>query len=150
MPYVVFLFTMVYLSVSHVFRMHFDFMGYSADYTGPQMVITMKLTQFAFQIYDGRNGNVPVDPKCSAKTKQRLQQQYERSIRTFPTLLEYFGFTFSFLNINAGPSTDFVEYKRVLSGSDGATKGNKYTQSKVLASLLRLFQGIFCVILYQV
>ncbi len=130
--------------------MHFDFMGYSADFTGPQMVITMKLTQFAFQIYDGRRGNVPVDPKCSAGAKKRLEEQYKRSIRTFPTLLEYFGFTFSFLNINAGPTTDFVEYKRVLSGSDGTTKDNKYTQSKLLASLLRLSQGIFYVILYQV
>ncbi len=130
--------------------MHYDFMGYSADFSGPQMVITMKLTSLAFQIYDGRRGKLPVGPTCSARTKKALEEQYERSIHTFPTLLEYFGFTYSFLSINVGPITDFVEYKRVISGSDGVAKDQKYATSKVLAGLFRLFQGIFFLIAYQV
>ncbi len=130
--------------------MHFDFMGYTADFTGPQMVITMKLVSFAFQIYDGRKGNMPIDPKCDARTKKRLEEQNEKSIHSFPTLLEYFGFTFSFVNINAGPINDFVEYKRVMSGHDTASKDEKYVKSKVLASMLRLFQGICCGIVNQV
>ncbi len=150
MPFVVFIFAMAYLSVSHFFRMHFNFMGHTADFTGPLMVITMKLTSFAFQIYDGRNGYRPIDPKCHPMARKQIQEQNERVIRSFPTILEYFGFMYSFININAGPIADFVEYKSVISGSDSSRKDDQYTRSKVQASLLRFFQGILFAIVYQV
>ena len=33
--------------------MSVDYMGWSLDFTGPQMILTMKLSMYAFDVYDG-------------------------------------------------------------------------------------------------
>jgi hypothetical protein len=38
---------------SHVYRMSIDYMGWTIDFTGPQMLLTLKLTTLAFDLYDG-------------------------------------------------------------------------------------------------
>jgi lysophospholipid acyltransferase len=37
-----------------------DYRGYKLDHTGPQMILTMKLTSWAFSVHDGRR-----NPKVS-------------------------------------------------------------------------------------
>ncbi|KAM3570524.1 hypothetical protein VYU27_007424, partial [Nannochloropsis oceanica] len=49
----VFLFTMTYMSVSHLYRLYVDYLGWSLDFTGPQMILTIKLSSFAYNVYDG-------------------------------------------------------------------------------------------------
>lgn len=39
---------------SHLYRQFNDYRGYKLDHTGPQMILTMKLTSWAFNVYDGR------------------------------------------------------------------------------------------------
>lgn len=34
--------------------MYTDYMGYTLDFTGPQMLLTLKLTTFAFDYSDGQ------------------------------------------------------------------------------------------------
>lgn len=41
-------------SDSHLYRQFNDYRGYKLDHTGPQMILTMKLTSWAFNVYDGR------------------------------------------------------------------------------------------------
>lgn len=48
-----FVFTMLYISISHIYRMYTDYMGWTMDFTGPQMVLTIKLIMFAFDFHDG-------------------------------------------------------------------------------------------------
>ena len=53
-PGLVFLVTMGHLSISHMIRQYEDYGGYTLDYTGPQMILVLKLTSFAFNVYDGK------------------------------------------------------------------------------------------------
>jgi hypothetical protein len=55
----VFIFAMGYLTMSHLYRVLFFYMVDQFDFTRTQMVLTMKLTSFAFNLYDGsyHNGN---------------------------------------------------------------------------------------------
>jgi lysophospholipid acyltransferase len=52
-PRLVFAVTLAHLSLSHIFRMLVDYGGWQLDYTGPQMVLVIKLTSFAYNLYDG-------------------------------------------------------------------------------------------------
>ena len=52
-PKLVFLVTVGHLSLSHILRMYVNYGGYELDYTGPQMVLVIKLTSFAYSVYDG-------------------------------------------------------------------------------------------------
>lgn len=44
---------MLWMTVCHLHRLHTDYMGWSLDASGPLMLQTMKLTSFAFSLYDG-------------------------------------------------------------------------------------------------
>lgn len=49
----VFLFMMGYMSLCHVYRIWVDYMGWTLDFTGPQMLLTIKLTSLAYNLFDG-------------------------------------------------------------------------------------------------
>ncbi len=54
MPWIVFVVVMGDLTLNHIFRTLAS-SGYEVvDITGTQMVLTMKLTTFAWNVYDGR------------------------------------------------------------------------------------------------
>jgi hypothetical protein len=53
MPQAVFAFTLIYMSVCHIWRQITNFGGYDMDFTGPQMILTLKLSAFGFNVYDG-------------------------------------------------------------------------------------------------
>lgn len=50
----VFIWAMGYMTFSHLYRMTFFYMVDQFDFTRTQMVLTMKLTSFAYNLYDGR------------------------------------------------------------------------------------------------
>ena len=58
----VFVWAMGYMTLSHLYRMTFFYMVDQFDFTRTQMVLTMKLTSFAFNLYDGH---------CSTEKKEK-------------------------------------------------------------------------------
>jgi MBOAT, membrane-bound O-acyltransferase family len=58
----VFVWAMGYMTLSHLYRMTFFYMVDQFDFTRTQMVLTMKLTSFAFNLYDGH---------CSSEKKNK-------------------------------------------------------------------------------
>ena len=44
---------MLYMTAVHLHRLHHDYMGWSLDFTGPQMLLTIKLSALAYNLYDG-------------------------------------------------------------------------------------------------
>ena len=54
MPWAVFAVTMAHLTVNHYIRTMNNVVYDTIDITGTQMVLTMKLTTFAWNVYDGR------------------------------------------------------------------------------------------------
>lgn len=99
MPWIVFVVVMGHLTVNHVIRAVYGFSYETMEVTGPQMVLTMKLTTFAWNVWDGRRKSEDLDKWQSAK-----------KITTFPCLLEFLGYSFYFPGILVGPYLDFAEY----------------------------------------
>ncbi|KAF8211544.1 MBOAT, membrane-bound O-acyltransferase family-domain-containing protein [Mycena galopus ATCC 62051] len=99
MPWVVFAVVMGHLTVNHVIRSIFQFSYETLEVTGPQMVLVMKLTTFAWNVYDGRRRAEDLDKWQTAK---RVTQ--------FPSLLEFLGYSFYFPGILVGPYLDYVDY----------------------------------------
>ncbi len=53
--------------------MYVDWMGWTLDFTGPQMVLTIKLTTAAIDYYDGNQSASEKEvPQCSIKEAMSL------------------------------------------------------------------------------
>lgn len=130
----VFVFVMGYMSVSHIYRMHVDWMGWTMDFTGPQMVLTIKLTSIAFDYFDGR---------CDPAT--RSAEQKVRGISKLPGLLEFFGFVYFFPSFLAGPACGFHEYRAFVSGEQFKDCPGGRAPSSWLPTLVQFAYSLFFV-----
>ncbi|KAF8627569.1 hypothetical protein AX15_004361 [Amanita polypyramis BW_CC] len=99
MPWVVFAFVMGHLTINHIIRAIYGFGYETMDITGPQMVLTMKLTTFAWNVWDGRRLTEDLD-----------KWQLSKRIADFPSLLAFLGYAFYFPGILVGPYLDYQEY----------------------------------------
>ncbi|GFS18165.1 lysophospholipid acyltransferase 2 [Elysia marginata] len=90
----VFAFSMIYLSVCHIYRQVYDYGGYTLDITGPLMIQTQKLTSLAFALHDGRYKD---QSQLSADQKQH-------AVSKLPSMLQYLSFMFYFHGIMASGS----------------------------------------------
>ncbi|XP_039637680.1 lysophospholipid acyltransferase 2b isoform X1 [Perca fluviatilis] len=96
-----------YLSLCQITRVYvFDYGMYSADFTGPMMVITQKITSLAFEIHDG----------MARKEENLTPGQKILAIRRMPSLLEYFSYNCNFLGILAGPTCSYNDYIAFIEG----------------------------------
>ncbi|KAI0773970.1 MBOAT-domain-containing protein [Fomes fomentarius] len=106
MPWLVFLVTMAHLTVNHIART-LGSAGYETiEISGPQMVLTMKLTTFAWNVWDGRR---PAEDLDKWQTEQRIAD--------FPTILEFLGYAFYFPGFLVGPYLTYNEYQALVTGS---------------------------------
>lgn len=132
-PKLVFLFALGHLSISHIIRQINNYGGYELDYTGPQMVLVIKLTSFAYNVFDGQNLD-----KC-------IPEQKERAISKVPSLLEYFGFIYFFGGFLAGPAIEIGEYLKFTDMSLFPTeKDKKKIPSSFLPAMKAFLIGILC------
>ncbi|KAL4075636.1 MBOAT, membrane-bound O-acyltransferase family-domain-containing protein [Scleroderma yunnanense] len=106
MPWIVFAFVMGHLTINHVIRAMYGVPPETFEITGPQMVMTMKLTTFAWNAFDGRRPAEDLD-----------KWQLQKRITKYPTLLEFLGFSFYFPGILVGPYIDYVSYMSLIDGS---------------------------------
>lgn len=97
-------FVLLYMSLSHIYRMYVDYMGWTMDYTTVQMVLTLKLSSFGFNYYDG-----------NCNSEKLTETQKKRAIKELPGLLEYYGFVFFFCGYLAGPHIEIKEYQDFIS-----------------------------------
>jgi lysophospholipid acyltransferase len=100
MPWIGFLFLMGHMSMNHIVRQVADD-GASVDITGAQMVMVMKLTSFCWNVHDGR----------LAQDQLSDSQKYS-AITKFPAIVDYLGYVMFFPSLFAGPSFEFVDYRR--------------------------------------
>ncbi|KIJ70373.1 hypothetical protein HYDPIDRAFT_143668 [Hydnomerulius pinastri MD-312] len=99
MPWLVFTFVMGHLTINHVIRALYGLSYETFEITGPQMVLTMKLTTFAWNVWDGRRPAEDLD-----------KWQLQKRVTKYPTLLEFLGFAFYFPGILVGPYLDYASY----------------------------------------
>ncbi|KAF8556286.1 hypothetical protein OG21DRAFT_675931 [Imleria badia] len=70
------------------------------------MVLTMKLTTFAWNVYDGTRPKEDLD-----------KWQLQKRVTKYPTLLEFLGFSFYFPGVLVGPYLDYASYTSLVDGS---------------------------------
>ncbi|XP_012678583.2 lysophospholipid acyltransferase 2 [Clupea harengus] len=97
-----------YLTFCQITRVYvFDYGMYSADFTGPMMVITQKITCLAFEIHDG----------LARKDEQLTPSQKILAVRKMPSLLEYLSYNCNFMSILAGPTCSYNDYVAFVEGT---------------------------------
>ncbi|KAG0700048.1 MBOAT, membrane-bound O-acyltransferase family-domain-containing protein [Suillus ampliporus] len=106
MPWIVFAFVMGHLTINHIIRAFYNLSYETFEVTGPQMVLTMKLTTFAWNVWDGRTAPESLD-------KWQLQKRVTR----YPTLLEFLGYSFYFPGVLVGPYLDYASYMSLIDES---------------------------------
>nr|XP_046147200.1 lysophospholipid acyltransferase 2-like isoform X2 [Oncorhynchus gorbuscha] len=110
-----------YLSFCQITRVYvFDYGMYSADFTGPMMVITQKITSLAFEIHDG----------MCRKEEQLTTNQKVLAIRRMPSLLEYFSYNCNFMGILAGPTSSYNDYIAFIEGTPCRRSKDHQTNGK--------------------
>ncbi|KAI1144646.1 MBOAT family protein [Hypoxylon sp. FL0543] len=99
MPWIAFVFLMSHMAVSQLSRQFADNPS-SVDITGAQMVLVMKLSAFAWNVFDG---TLPEDQLSDFQKSRRILQ--------LPGLLDYAGYVLFFPSLMAGPAFDYNEYR---------------------------------------
>lgn len=102
MPWIGFIFLMGHMSISHIYRQMLDD-AQVIDITGAQMVLVMKLSSFCWNIHDGR-----------LPQEQLSDPQKYSAITKFPGIVDYLGYVLFFPSLFAGPSFEYVDYRRWL------------------------------------
>jgi hypothetical protein len=151
-----FLWVMGYMTIAHCFRMYVSYMSGILDFTGTQMVMTMKLTSFAFNYFDGHHdyNNVFVKEHESESKKRMYLDRRRFAIRELPSLLEYFGYMFCFTCILAGPAYEYSDYLSAVDGSafrknkGDAKSSPNLIVSSFIASLRRVVASLVSMVLY--
>ncbi|CAH0516904.1 unnamed protein product [Peronospora belbahrii] len=142
-PSIVFLFNMLYMSASHIYRLYVDYMGWTLDFTGPQMLLVIKLTSFAYNYYDGvvdktfekKSGHMSPSMKKVYENRQKL------AIQEIPSLLAFYGYVYSFTTFLAGPAFEIREYLDVTTGKKFRFDGKNKQPSSVLAAFSKFLVG---------
>ena len=133
------IFAMLYMTLGHLHRQYINYLGWDLDFTGTQMVLTMKLYMIGYNLYDGELLAKGTDNRAAKKCAPF-------ALEKAPGLLEFLGYTFCFSNILAGPAAEYSTYLKAIDGSifkraDGTSKIPSCiwkTLEPLLTSLLNL------------
>lgn len=126
-----------------------DWMGWSLDFTGPQMVLTIKMTTLAINYFDGNEPaqakQVIIDAMIQPQapelfiyffTQKMRPFQKEHLIEKLPSLLEFYGFVYFFPSFLAGPAVEIRDYLRFVEGTLVPKEDNvRYNNNRSLCIL---------------
>lgn len=142
-PYLVFAFNMLYMSASHIYRLYVDYMGWTLDFTGPQMLLVIKLSSFAYNYYDGVVDKTWATKRdsLSPARKRVYEARQKLALSQFPSPLEFFGYVYSFTTFLAGPAFEIREYLDVTSGAKFLLSGKARRPSSFLAAFSKFVVG---------
>ena len=144
-----FVWVMGYMSVSHLYRMYVSYLTGEFDFTGTQMVLTMKLTSFAYNLYDGTYDYERVfkhtHPDKEAKV---FKQRKQFAITSLPNPLEFFGYIYCFTCILAGPAFEYTDYVSAMEDTAPSATDKKPLKKPqpFLPAMLRLLVGVLCLV----
>ncbi|KAF0701623.1 Aste57867_7951 [Aphanomyces stellatus] len=142
-PQLVFAFNMLYLSGSHLYRLYVDYLGWSLDFTGPQMLLVIKLTSFAYNCFDGADKKLATEPSHPQLAKVYASRR-QLAITTLPSLVEFYGYTYCFTTFLAGPAFEYREYVDAvtLDKFKHASPSSKWTSSCFVSAASKLAIGL--------
>jgi len=139
-------FIMLYMTAGHLHRQFINYLGWDLDFTGTQMVLTMKLYSLAYNLYDGE--------RLAKGTEDRAAKKCANvSVTEMPSFIEYLGYTFNFSTILAGPSFEFKIYKSACDGTNLYDKNGKplgKIPSSVMPTLKPFVISLICMGMFVV
>lgn len=99
MPWMAFVFLMGHMAINQLER---QFQGNPEvmDITGTQMVLVMKLSAFAWNVFDG-----------TLPDSELSELQQARKVEKLPGILDYAAYVLFFPSLMAGPAFDYNEYR---------------------------------------
>jgi MBOAT, membrane-bound O-acyltransferase family len=109
------------LSLAHA---DVDYLGWTLDITGSTMILTIKISALAFNIYDGsKRVKAFYEQKIKEghKASRIYQDRIDRSYSHIPNLFEYWGYVFCFTSFFAGPAFEFSEYQKGIASNHSLT-----------------------------
>jgi len=132
-------FLMLYCTAGHLHRQFVNYLGWDLDFTGSQMVLTMKLYALAFNLFDG-------EQIAKGKEDRAAKKCASVAVEKLPGIVEFLGYSFSFATILAGPAYEYKVYADACDGSklfdkDGKPLGKT---SNVLPTLKPFLCSLFC------
>jgi len=77
---IVFGWMMFYIGATHIYRMYSDWLGWEMDFSGPQMMATIKITSCAFNYHDGKEGRTAEKHAANLKAIKDEMAQLSTSI----------------------------------------------------------------------
>ena len=133
-PILITFFNCAYLFICHLNQQFSNWGGYQLDFTTVQMIITIKLSQYAFNVYDGIG---------AGKTSP---DQERWALKAIPSPLVFLGFLYYFPGLSAGPAfeiTDYISFTDLTMYKD-CPNSFPSRLSALFATFLKLFTLIFC------
>ncbi|RQM09985.1 hypothetical protein DD237_007438 [Peronospora effusa] len=148
-PFIVFLANMMYIAALHIHRMRVNYMGWSMDATGSQMLLLIKLTSFAFNYHDGTISSITTVIEGDSDHTKRIKQSRKKfAIPQIPSLLEFLGFVYCFTTFLAGPAFEYKEYSDVIHQTRFVDKnGVRRNVSPTRAAVSKLLLGLGLLVL---
>ncbi|KAL9651043.1 hypothetical protein ABK040_012787 [Willaertia magna] len=120
-PLFSFLLGFTYLTLCHLHRMSTNYLGWTLDFTGLQMLITLKIISVTFNVYDGAkykklksamNDKAADNNNGTEMNESHIKNRMDR----IPTPLEYFGFLFMPIPVLSGPIYEMKSYLDFVNG----------------------------------
>ncbi|GMH77461.1 hypothetical protein TrST_g9208 [Triparma strigata] len=134
-----------YCIVGHLHRQYINYMGWDLDFTGPQMVVTIKLYSLAWNLYDG---HVMRESKKGQELPRATSRCKDFCVDEVPSLLNYLGYVFCFSTVLAGPSFEYSTYLAAASGSNLMKGGKLVPPSRFKPVLVPLVQSLCALVVY--
>lgn len=135
----VFIFCFAYLSYVHIYRLYYDWMGWSQDYSTLQMILTCKLTSLAYNYQDGA---VLIKRKKEAEELSSIELEQEKyAIAKLPSLLEYYSYLGFFGTFLVGPVFEYADYIRFIKRD----REFIFIPSPIRRSLELMLQSFLCI-----
>ena len=106
LPKLTLLICMALLSIAHTYKLLQQQGEFVVDITGTLMIVVQRATSIAYAIKDG------------AQQAKLSNMQLKYAVKEKPSLVEYFGYLFSFQSILAGPFLMFKDYQQYIEGTD--------------------------------
>jgi hypothetical protein len=145
---IVFVWVMGYMTMSHIYRMYVSYLSGIFDFTGTQMVITMKLTSFAYNLYDGTYDRKRVfATDHNPKEVKMYASRQKFAIDKLPNLLEFFGYVFCFTCILAGPAFEYNDYLHSIDGTTFVRPEDKEKKDKAIRKPSTFLPAMKCLLI---
>jgi hypothetical protein len=149
-PWVVFAWAMIYMTAGHLVRQLVNHGGTATDWTGPQMVLTIKLVEFAWNYYDGIVARKHLATVAASDTRAASQakMQLAAAVEYTPNPVEFFSYVFNFTAYFAGPAFEIKKFLQANDGSAYGKAGSVPPASRILNGLGKLVVAVIYLAIY--